>query len=432
MLLSFSRPAVSCGHTFLLVSILLLVPTNGNAIVFAEPAVSDTFSKMPAGWQVDRQIVVPAGQLSGFSSKLGGEISKATNTFIGDTAGRKLQINELTCASSEDCEKVYKTLMAIKGNPRSLIRRKNTIFEFVYQTEEQARFAAEARYRLPLQPAKVVYQVKFKAVPLASGNAMAWNRLHNAFLQYEKTPTPVVDRRVQELASEFQFGSQLSLRKFGLGANASSWTLSPELELLPQVDEAQLLYELEDSSESAGIPKVEIEGVVTCENFGVTQVPAETSTDSFLAPTSAWPVDDKQIQQLALETIENAQNDREKLFALLGWFANPENVKPGGSVGSRYGVKQVLVQKFGNCWDYSDLFITMCRAAGLPARQVFGWLVPGEGHVWCEVRVGDRWQHVDPTTGTGCGSDYVPFFLSLEGEFPPVYASTVSIVPKAD
>ena len=98
---------------------------------------------------------------------------------------------------------------------------------------------------------------------------------------------------------------------------------------------------------------------------------------------------------------------------------------------TRYGVRTALQQHFGMCWDYSDCFVTLCRAAGLPSRQVYGWLHPVEGHIWAEVLIdGEGWRQVDPQAGGGCDSRYVPFMVSESGAMPVVYTSAVRIVPR--
>ena len=63
----------------------------------------------------------------------------------------------------------------------------------------------------------------------------------------------------------------------------------------------------------------------------------------------------------------------------------------------------VLKKKAGDCSEHAVLFVALCRAAGIPARQVFGlgyWpRMNGFGsHAWAEVYVG-RWVAVDPTWG---------------------------------
>jgi hypothetical protein len=63
----------------------------------------------------------------------------------------------------------------------------------------------------------------------------------------------------------------------------------------------------------------------------------------------------------------------------------------------------VLDNKAGDCTEHSLLFVTLARAAGIPAREVggvayldgekplFGW------HAWAEIHNGKQWVSVDPT-----------------------------------
>ena len=105
-------------------------------------------------------------------------------------------------------------------------------------------------------------------------------------------------------------------------------------------------------------------------------------------------------------------------------------MKHSYGVPSRYGVKPTLEQGFGRCWDFSDLFVTLCRAAGIPCRQVAGWLYGQSGHVWAEVLVEDKgWQQVDPSAGMACGSDYIPWFTTETGAMPILYLSMPVIEP---
>lgn len=115
--------------------------------------------------------------------------------------------------------------------------------------------------------------------------------------------------------------------------------------------------------------------------------------------------------------------------AILDWLVPGKNLQYGGEVvGSRYGVTRVLEQGYGRCWDFADCFVTFCRAAGLPARQVGGWIFDRSGHVWGEVYIAaEGWVQVDPSTGTRCGSEYIPYILTEDGEWPFVYASPVKV-----
>jgi transglutaminase-like putative cysteine protease len=115
--------------------------------------------------------------------------------------------------------------------------------------------------------------------------------------------------------------------------------------------------------------------------------------------------------------------------AILEWLIPGKNLRFGGkAAGSRHGVAQVLQQGFGHCWDFSDCCVALCRASGIPCRQVAGWLHGGEGHVWSEVLIqGQGWVQIDPTAGMPCGSDYIPYLVSEDGEMPLVYLSAVRV-----
>ncbi len=73
------------------------------------------------------------------------------------------------------------------------------------------------------------------------------------------------------------------------------------------------------------------------------------------------------------------------------------------------GALCALQEKKGDCDEYSNLFVALCRARGIPARPVAGltYGTPGrEKHAWAEIYIpGAGWIPVDPTWGKG-GKDY--------------------------
>jgi hypothetical protein len=72
-----------------------------------------------------------------------------------------------------------------------------------------------------------------------------------------------------------------------------------------------------------------------------------------------------------------------------------------GEGGASYAVQQ----KSGDCSEYSDLFVALCRAEGIPARVVVGYTVQVDEndlpkHAWAEVYLEDYgWVPFDPTWG---------------------------------
>ncbi len=62
---------------------------------------------------------------------------------------------------------------------------------------------------------------------------------------------------------------------------------------------------------------------------------------------------------------------------------------------------EVLRRKRGKCVEYSTLFASLARAAGIPTRIAFGEALNGDnwvGHMWCEVWLGE-WIAVDAAAG---------------------------------
>ena len=69
---------------------------------------------------------------------------------------------------------------------------------------------------------------------------------------------------------------------------------------------------------------------------------------------------------------------------------------------ARAGAAQTLATREADCSEFSQLYVSMARSLGLPARMVSGLAYSGNsfgGHAWVEVWVGE-WVELDPTWGT--------------------------------
>lgn len=81
-----------------------------------------------------------------------------------------------------------------------------------------------------------------------------------------------------------------------------------------------------------------------------------------------------------------------------------------GSTHSATHLREVLKERRGVCQDFAHVIIGLCRALGIPARYVSGYLYNGPAdhlrgaqasHAWCEVFVpGKGWFGLDPTNNT--------------------------------
>jgi transglutaminase-like putative cysteine protease len=117
------------------------------------------------------------------------------------------------------------------------------------------------------------------------------------------------------------------------------------------------------------------------------------------------PSDDKNIQTLARQITRGKRGVLEKARAVYDWTV--ENTRrdpavPGCGVGK---VQLTLASRSGKCADISSVFVALARAAGVPAREVFGLRLgrPGQTdvtdghHCWAEFYLpGTGWVPVDP------------------------------------
>lgn len=139
-----------------------------------------------------------------------------------------------------------------------------------------------------------------------------------------------------------------------------------------------------------------------------------------LKSTTYWPVDNPQIQEIA----KNLTTPRE----IYDYVVNNLSYNYGrvNSRVERLGAEAVLANpENAICTEYTDLFITLARAAGIPAREINGYaysenpeleplsLVSDVLHSWPEYWDKERktWVPVDPTWGsTSSGVDFFDAF----------------------
>lgn len=65
------------------------------------------------------------------------------------------------------------------------------------------------------------------------------------------------------------------------------------------------------------------------------------------------------------------------------------------------GAITALQTGVGDCSEFADLFVSLCRAAGIPARTVSGWLLSTKmdnpNHHWAEIWADGKWISIDPS-----------------------------------
>lgn len=371
---------------------------------------------LPEDWTIKQFIDVPKKNVTALSQKTGGTIVRLTNTFL-NVKGETVQVNVVHCENEKAAKAVQKFMIGVHKGSLPVFSQDSIVVEFV---GKNVAAVIEAKHKL-FTPRSVVYNVTFDAVPIEScADYMQWNRLFNQLAA--KPSNSESDATVlASHATAFKFGNKIALRKYGLGETPSLLTLNPQSQL-EEDSTANLVSQLIETRGNAA-PRVSITATVTSTSYA--SRPVTENTKPLTEPTVHWPSTDPTIQSLSKDITKGAKSDLQKIDAILKWInSNSNNLQFGGdSVGSRYGTLTFLKQRKGHCWDFSDLFISLCRSQGIPTRQVFGWLHEQSGHVWAEVAIDGKWHQFDPTSGIECTSNYIPLMQSDNGETPFVYAT---------
>ena len=420
MLIRFSK--LPMLRPLILIATLLL-----SAFGTAVTAADEPFLAKPKpGVFVDRVDVVPDQTAQAIGTKLGGKIQRLSNNMLR-IQGRAIKVNVITAVDEANAQKIELALGKIKKRP-FFARKGNIVVEFVGQDLDDA-IAIKASYELGLvePPSEITYRVVAELALIDEADYMQCNPLFQTLLQAKQQAATDSQERIKQISSGFRFGNKIALRK------ADSQPVI-EMKFMPQAGSSSTsgpntLYTVGTPVKQHGIPYVTIDMKLLVDDDGLT--PTTTVPDrSLTAATKYWPADDPQLVSLAQKITQGKRTNDDKAKALLQWLAPGKNLKYSGQTGSRWGTLKVIEQKFGHCWDFSDAFVSLARAAGVPSRQVAGWLYGSSGHVWCEYySEGKGWQQVDPTGGgvLPCGLYHLAYFTTETGDMPIVYMGMPAI-----
>ncbi|WP_333654707.1 transglutaminase-like domain-containing protein [Dissulfurispira sp.] len=125
----------------------------------------------------------------------------------------------------------------------------------------------------------------------------------------------------------------------------------------------------------------------------------------YLKATSLGPTTGK-VKELAEKITKDKKTNLAKARAIYDWIVDNMHRDPNVK-GCGFGVVETLLEtKGGKCADIHSVFVALSRAAGIPAREVFGIRIPKgkEGdmtkaqHCWAEFYLpGYGWVVVDPS-----------------------------------
>jgi len=140
----------------------------------------------------------------------------------------------------------------------------------------------------------------------------------------------------------------------------------------------------------------------------------ERGTISPLAYLATTPLTaaDERIRALALRHLPKLPDGGEPLATLANAVCEAVSYRPGATTVSDTAIS-ALGRGEGVCQDQTHVFIAACRAAGVPARYVSGYLHAGErsdiaSHAWADVWIehSGAWYGIDVTHAAPVGGHH--------------------------
>lgn len=379
--------------------------------------------KLPPGWAITSDALLTPEQRDQVGAKLEVKIDALRVQQISIN-GFGVKLNTITLPSQKEASTLHAKLAKMRGGV--FMRR---VGRRVYEAATSSVLATKRLWAAMGLAEEDVATWRFAArLGLVDHlDYMQANPLFNAFLNRAAGREGFDEKAMAKTIASWTVGETLRL-----GPLPSSATLSFEPKgALARSEQKPWSARFEGAPRDLGLPYVDLrlQRQVAARWVGDGAPKPEAA---YVASTRWWPADDAAMLRVARQATRGASTPRERVLALLRGIA--QGIRTDGPMGSRHGAKEVLAQRFGHCWDKSDLFITVCRALGIPARQIAGW-VPAlsAGHVWAEVHLeGEGWIPVDPTTTwLGVSEDYIPLFRSDDGPMPIVYLAMPKIERKS-
>lgn len=397
------------------------------SVSMGQQAAEPLLRKLPLGVILRSSTAVPAPKLAAIGAKLGGKIERLSNSVVA-VQGRTIQVNVIAANDETNAQAIHDSLLKIKPSPFCL-RKGAVVIEYVSK-DADAALATKTSYELGFldKPKSVRYRVTAELATVEKADYMACNPLFNQFLALRGGENAEAIRQIGELSKKFTFNRSLTLRSPKLGGEIADYQFQPSA-TEQAAAAATARYTFDTLPQRHGIPYTTATLEITVDDSGLVKQ-TDMPTGSLIAATPFWPADSAAIKDLAKKITQGHSDNDAKANAILKWLSPGQNIKYSGQTGARWGTEKVFQQKFGHCWDFSDCFVTLCRASGVPSRQVAGWLYGTSGHVWAEYyREGQGWQQVDPTGGgkLPCGIYHIPYFTSEDGEMPILYVAMPKI-----
>jgi hypothetical protein len=274
---------------------------------------------------------------------------------------------------------------------------------------------------------KVNYEIDTCFIPVKGGDFNQSEKFVSSILKYKENPSQENKLIMDSLSEYFEYGNYINLIHVDESWGKSNHEFS-EKYTIREIPENQVGYLIDNIKYEDGLPVVCVHSTIPVKPYNVFKPDEKVDRAYLTSETEYWPVNHPSILELRNNICKEKKNEKDKIISILDWMDN--NLKRGKEQGTRYGPLKFIEKANGRCWDFSDLFITLCRASGIPARQVFGVVYKKGGHSWCQVYLKEKgWVSIDPPKKKfGVNSAYIPLSISETGLMTFLYYSIPEIM----
>lgn len=197
------------------------------------------------------------------------------------------------------------------------------------------------------------------------------------------------------------------------GQRVLSWRIATPGERLEQVDPYGNVTHVVTVESPHDELRIAVEGVVEVTSAGddsdrLQPLAGELSPLAFLGPTPLTRADSV-IRTIADRHLGRHPPTRATLLDLVAGVQQAVQYEPGVTDVSHAAIEAVELGS-GVCQDQAHVYLACCRAAGVPARYVSGYLYTGgtgevASHAWADAWLGpdEGWLSVDVTHGQLAG-----------------------------
>ena len=382
----------------------------------------------PANWLLKNEFILSDQQVAAIGKKLNAQIADGVNQHFELPSGEKVQVNTMATKNAVAAKRLQKEMS--KAAASNTILLKNVVVYEIISASQDAKALALQACQGPRNVAH--YHVEYNVVPIAEGDDWQFTPAFNAFLAYQSstgTNKSQAERKLAVYHQQFKPATSLRLQRSSRTHVRLNYAFEPNATNEVNLSDDVVHVMFDALPKTQGFPTVRIIAKYeTKDRFPRSKCDAESidsaTRDRLTAATKSWPVGDSQIQKAVARVIRGKSSELEKVKAIHATVY--KHIKfAGDKKGSRYGVKKVLKQRFGHCWDKSDVYVTMARAAGIPTRQIAGWVVGMSGHAWSESYIdGIGWMPIDATADQlGVPRNYLPLFSTDDGHMKFVYTA---------